>query len=88
MGEVNISPSTLVELLRRGLNVGIPPTALANLFDLDPEVVKTLSITVRRETYGLSLIHISRHLSSEPPSLLATVTRTHPRCHSTYSVTR
>jgi len=52
MGEVNISPSTLVELLRRGLNVGIPPTALANLFDLDPEVVKTLSITVRRETYG------------------------------------
>jgi hypothetical protein len=49
-----LSPILLVKLLRKGLNVGIPPTALANMFDLPPEVVKNASITVRRETYGSS----------------------------------
>jgi hypothetical protein len=50
----SLSPMLLVKLLRKGLNVGIPPTALANMFDLPPEVVKNASITVRRETYGSS----------------------------------
>jgi hypothetical protein len=49
-----LHPVLLVKLLRKGLNVGIPPTALANMFDLPPEVVKNASITVRRETYGSS----------------------------------
>jgi hypothetical protein len=52
MSEPKLTPSTLVELLRRGLNVGIPPTALANMFDLDAEVVKNLAVNVRRETFG------------------------------------
>jgi hypothetical protein len=47
-----MSPQTLVECLRKGLNVGIPPTALANMFDLEAEVVQNLAITVRREKYG------------------------------------
>lgn len=42
----------MVELLRRGLNAGIPPTALSNMLDLPVDVVKNLSLTVRREKYG------------------------------------
>jgi hypothetical protein len=49
---IDLSPATLVECLRKGLNVGIPPTALANMFDLETEVVQNLAITVRREKYG------------------------------------
>lgn len=49
---IELSPNTLVECLRKGLNVGIPPTALANMFDLEAEVVQNLAITVRREKYG------------------------------------
>lgn len=52
MSDVALSPATLVELLRKGLNVGIPPTALANMFDLDADVVKNLAVNVRREQYG------------------------------------
>lgn len=48
----HLSPYLLVELLRKGLNVGVPPTALANMFDMDPEVVKNLAMNVRREKYG------------------------------------
>ena len=49
---IELNPATLVECLRKGLNVGIPPTALANMFDLEAEVVQNLAITVRREQYG------------------------------------
>lgn len=52
MSEVTLNPSTLVELLRRGIHAGIPPTALGNMFDVDPEVVQNLSINMRRERYG------------------------------------
>ena len=47
-----LEPETMVELLRRGLNAGIPPTALSNMLDLPVDVVKNLSLTVRREKYG------------------------------------
>ena len=49
---IELEPAALVECLRKGLNVGIPPTALANMFDLENEVVQNLAITVRREKYG------------------------------------
>jgi hypothetical protein len=49
---LRLNPDQLVECLRRGLNVGIPPTALANMFEMDPETVKNLSMNVRREKYG------------------------------------
>jgi hypothetical protein len=52
VSDVSLTPATLVELLRRGLGVGVPPTALANMFDLDVEVVTNLSFNVRREDYG------------------------------------
>jgi hypothetical protein len=50
--QVSLTPPVLVELLRRGLNVGVPPTALASMFDLPPEVLQNLNLTVRREMYG------------------------------------
>lgn len=49
---LHLSPTLLVELLRKGLNVGIPPTALANMFDMPPETVQNLALNVRREKYG------------------------------------
>lgn len=52
MTEVQLNPDTLIELLRRGLRVGIPPTALANMMELDPEVVQTFAVNVRRGKYG------------------------------------
>ncbi len=52
MSTIELNPATLVELLRRGLAVGIPPTALSNMFGLELEVVKNISLTVRREKYG------------------------------------
>ena len=64
-----LSPGTLIELLRRGLNVGIPPTALANMFDLEPEVVQTLAISVRRGRYG----------TAELSEALSFLTMNHPR---------
>jgi hypothetical protein len=50
--QVALNPATLVELLRRGLRVGIPPTALANLFDLDSEMVRAMAVNIRRGRYG------------------------------------
>jgi hypothetical protein len=47
-----LAPDKLVELVRRGLNLGVPPTVLANMFDLPIEVTMNLSLTVRREVYG------------------------------------
>ena len=49
---VNLPPETLIELLRRGLKVGIPPTALANMFEMDPEVTQAFAIYVRMGRYG------------------------------------
>lgn len=50
--DVHLNPDTLIELLRRGLRAGIPPTALANMMEMDPEVVQTFAINVRRGRYG------------------------------------
>ena len=47
-----MEPELMVELLRRGLNAGIPPTALSNMLGVPVEAVKNLSLTVRREKYG------------------------------------
>ena len=52
MSNVTLSPDTLIELLRRGLKAGIPPTALANMFEMDPEVTQAFAINVRRGRYG------------------------------------
>lgn len=52
MTELAMTPSMLVELLRKGLRVGIPPTALSNMLDVPPDVVKNLAHVVRREQYG------------------------------------
>jgi hypothetical protein len=52
MSDVTLTPDTLIELLRRGLKVGIPPTALANMFEIEPDVVQTFAINVRRGRYG------------------------------------
>lgn len=43
---------TLIEVVRRLLNVGVPPTAIANAFDLDPGPIKAVARMVRREVYG------------------------------------
>jgi len=48
----SLKPMQLVECLRKGLNVGVPPTALSRMFDLPVEVVQNFSVTVRRENYG------------------------------------
>ena len=61
MSEFSLTPDTMVEVMRKGLRIGIPPTALANLFDLDPEVVANLAMNVRRETYGTA--ELSEYLS-------------------------
>lgn len=52
MSEIKLTSATLVELLRRGLAYGVPPTALSNMFDLELEVVENLQSVVRREEYG------------------------------------
>lgn len=52
MTEMKLDPQLMVELLRRGLNAGIPPTALSNMLGVEVDVVKNLSLTVRREKYG------------------------------------
>ena len=43
---------TLIEVVRRLLNVGVPPTALANAFDMDPAPLKAIARMMRREAYG------------------------------------
>lgn len=52
MSDFQLEPTKMVEIMRKGLRIGIPPTAVANLFDLDPEVVQNLAMNVRREQYG------------------------------------
>ena len=56
-----LKPEVMVEIMRKALHIGIPPTALANLFDLDAEVVKNLAVNVRRESYGTA--ELSEYLS-------------------------
>ena len=43
---------TLIEVVRRLLNVGVPPTAVANAFDIDPAPLKAIARMMRREAYG------------------------------------
>jgi hypothetical protein len=50
--KIQINSATMVELLRRGLTSGIPPTALSNMLDVPVEVIKNLTLTIRREKYG------------------------------------
>jgi hypothetical protein len=50
--DLKLNPNQLVECLRRGLNAGVPPTALSNMFEVDVETVKNLAMNVRREKYG------------------------------------
>ena len=49
-----MSPPQLIDLIRRGLNAGIPPTALSNMLECDVEPIKTLAMQVRRQKYGTS----------------------------------
>ena len=42
----------LVEIVRRLIRVGVPPTAIANAFDLEPGPIKTVARNLRRDTYG------------------------------------
>lgn len=48
----DLDPLHLVEIVRRLLRVGVPPTAIANAFDLDAGPIKAVARKVRRETYG------------------------------------
>ena len=77
---LDLTPATLVELLRRGLNAGIPPTALANMFDLPTEVTQNLSLTVRREMYGTAeLSEVLSYLTWKAAEVtLSTLTRGSP----------
>jgi hypothetical protein len=47
-----IDAPTLIEVVRRLLNVGVPPTAVANAFDIDPGPIKEVARMIRREAYG------------------------------------
>ena len=49
---VQCDPVVLVEIVRRFLRVGVPPTAIANAFDLDPMPIKAVARNMRRESYG------------------------------------
>jgi hypothetical protein len=42
----------LAEVVRRLLRVGVPPTAIAGAFDMEPGPVKAIARNIRRETYG------------------------------------
>lgn len=43
---------TLIEVVRRLLGVGVPPTAIANAFEIDPAPIKAVARMIRREAYG------------------------------------
>lgn len=43
---------TLIEVVRRLLNVGVPPTAIANAFDIEAGPIKEVARMMRREAYG------------------------------------
>jgi exonuclease VII small subunit len=47
-----LDPLILVEIVRRLIRVGVPPTAVANAFDLEPGPIKTVARNIRRDTYG------------------------------------
>jgi hypothetical protein len=47
-----LDPLHLVEIVRRLIRVGVPPTAIANAFDLDPGPIKAVARNLRRESYG------------------------------------
>jgi len=47
-----IDAATLIEVVRRLLNVGVPPTAIANAFDIEAGPIKEVARMVRREAYG------------------------------------
>jgi hypothetical protein len=49
---LDLDPLHLVEICRRLIRVGVPPTAIANAFDLDPGPVKAVARNMRRESYG------------------------------------
>ena len=49
---LELDPVHLVEICRRLLRVGVPPTAVANAFDLDPGPIKAVARNMRREAYG------------------------------------
>lgn len=49
---LDLDPLVLVEITRRLLRVGVPPTAIASAFDMDPLPIKTVARNIRRETYG------------------------------------
>jgi len=48
------SPDWLPLIVDRLLTVGVPPTAIANAFDLDPQVVKDLLADRRVQKFGTS----------------------------------
>jgi hypothetical protein len=43
---------TLIEVVRRLLGVGVPPTAIANAFEIEAGPIKEVARMVRREAYG------------------------------------
>ena len=47
-----LDPLHLVEIVRRLIRVGVPPTAIANAFDLEPGPIKEVARNMRREQYG------------------------------------
>ena len=49
---VNLPPLVLAGIIRRLIRVGVPPTAIANTFDMDPGPLKLIARNIRRETYG------------------------------------
>lgn len=48
----DLDPVLLVEVVRRLIRVGVPPTAIANAFDMDPGPIKSVARNMRRDAYG------------------------------------
>jgi hypothetical protein len=48
----DLDPLMLAEIIRRLIAVGVPPTAIANAFDMPAGALKTMARNVRRATYG------------------------------------
>ena len=47
-----LDPLHLAEIVRRLIRVGVPPTAVANAFDLEAGPIKQVARNLRREQYG------------------------------------
>ncbi len=45
-----LDPLHLVEIVRRLIRVGVPPTAIANAFDLEAGPIKAVARNLRRDT--------------------------------------